>query len=442
MHRGRRASAAHANGSRTAASCRGGLLTSGRTAAVSALASARGAHAGVDDASGAPEDDEVVGARDAGLARFRPKPAQARILEEVTVSFTAELQEHVRIHHAGDAIKQYGRYPSYIILDVDLSVGRLLTLLEMLQVYRQLSASDIAERLEVSPRTVRRYISGLQDMGIPVEAERGPAGGYRLRRGFKLPPLMLSNDEALVVVIGLLAAQRLGLSASGAVVQGALAKLDRLLPEAQRGQVQAMQDFVTLGLSPVARDHANADTILRLSSAARDGTRVRLRYRSAADEVTERLVDPYGVAFQSGHWYLLSWDHLRSALRTFRLDRMLEAEVTTEAFLRPDDIDVIGTIERTLAEVGSGHRCEVLLDLTIEEARGRVSASDATLEAVDDGTLLRFRTDDLDWAATYLARLECDLVVLQPAALRPALRRLAERLQSASRRPPRNPGAG
>jgi predicted DNA-binding transcriptional regulator YafY len=319
---------------------------------------------------------------------------------------------------------------------MDLSFGRLLTLLEMLQVYRQLSASDIAMRLEVSPRTVRRYISGLQDMGIPVEAERGPAGGYRLRRGFKLPPLMLSNDEALVVVIGLLAAQRLGLSASG-VVQGALAKVDRVLPEAQRGQVQAMQDFVSLGLSAVARDHANAETILRLSSAARDRTRVRLRYRSAADEVTERLIDPYGVAFQSGHWYLLSWDHLRGALRTFRLDRMLEADVTTEAFQRPDNVDVMGTIERTLAEVGSGYRCEVLLDLTMDEARGRVSASDAILEAVDDGTLLRFRTDDLDWAATYLARLECDLVVLQPAELRPALRRLAERLHAASRRPRR-----
>src|SRR5580700_7873149 len=269
---------------------------------------------------------------------------------------------------------------------MDLSVGRLLTLIELLQVYRQLNAEEIADRLEVTPRTVRRYITGLQDMGIPVETERGPAGGYRLRRGFKLPPLMLTNDEALVTIIGLLAAQRLGLSASGAAVQGALAKLDRVLPEAQRGQVQAMQDFVSLGLAAVARDHANAETILGLSSAARDRNRVRLRYRSAADEITERTIDPYGVAFQSGHWYALCWDHLRSALRTFRLDRMLEAEVTTERFERPDNVDVIGTIERTLADVGSGYRCEVLLDLTMEEAQQRVSASDATLEVAGDGT--------------------------------------------------------
>src|ERR1700720_2528964 len=105
---------------------------------------------------------------------------------------------------------------------MDLSVGRLLPPIELLQVYRQLTAEELASRLEVSPRTVRRYIAGLQDMGIPVETERGPAGGYRLRRGFKLPPLMLSNEEALVVIIGLLAAQRPRGLAAGTPPPGAL----------------------------------------------------------------------------------------------------------------------------------------------------------------------------------------------------------------------------
>src|SRR5438105_15020174 len=106
---------------------------------------------------------------------------------------------------------------------MDLSVGRLLTLLELLQAHRRLSASEIADRLEVDVRTVRRYVAGLQEMGIPVEGERGAAGGYRLRPGFRLPPLMFSNDEALAVVLGLLAAQRLGLLQKGSAVQGALA---------------------------------------------------------------------------------------------------------------------------------------------------------------------------------------------------------------------------
>lgn len=320
---------------------------------------------------------------------------------------------------------------------MDLSVGRLLTLIELLQVYRQLNAEEIANRLEVTPRTVRRYITGLQEMGIPVEAERGPAGGYRLRRGFKLPPLMLSNEEALVMIIGLLSVQRLGLSASGTAVQGALAKLDRLLPEAQRTQVQAMQDFVSLGLSPVARDHADAATILRLGTAARDRTGIQLTYRSGAGEVTERVVDPYGVAFQSGHWYLVSWDHFRNAMRTFRLDRMLATEVTTETFARPEDFDVVGYLRQAIGAAVYGTRCEVILALTLEEARQRVSPIDGTLEATPRGTVLRFSADDFEWAAAYLASLECDLVVLQPPELRSSLRTMATRLRAATRRPKR-----
>jgi predicted DNA-binding transcriptional regulator YafY len=317
---------------------------------------------------------------------------------------------------------------------MDLSVGRLLTLLELLQVYRQLSAAEIARRLEVSPRTVRRYVTGLQEMGIPVEADRGPIGGYRLRRGFKLPPLMLTNDEALVIVIGLLAAQRLGLSASGTAIQGALAKLDRVLPEAQRAQVQAMQDFVSLGLAPVARDSASAETIIRLGSSARDQVTVRLDYQSATGQVTTRLVDPYGVTFQSGHWYLVSWDHLRAALRTFRLDRILSMEATSQTFDRPEKFDVVGHMQMTLAEAVYGHRCEVVLQLSLEEARHRVSPVDGTLEAAEGGTILRFGADDLDWAAGYLAHLECDLTVIHPPELRVSLQRIARRLQRAARR--------
>jgi predicted DNA-binding transcriptional regulator YafY len=318
---------------------------------------------------------------------------------------------------------------------MDLSFGRLLTLLELLQVYRQLTAADISERLEVSPRTVRRYITGLQDMGIPVEADRGPAGGYRLRRGFKLPPLMLTNDEALVMVIGLLAAQRLGLSASSPAIQGALAKLHRLLPDPQREQVQAMQDFVSLGLDPVSRDHADADTILTMTSAARDGMSIRLGYRSAAGDVTDRVVDPYGVAFQSGHWYVVSWDHFREAIRTFRLDRILTTQVTSETFQRPEHFDVISEIQHAIRVLMYGIRCEVVLDLTLADAQARVSPTDGTVEEVEGGTLLRFGADDLEWASSYLVRLECDFVVLQPPELRTSMRRMAARLSAAARRP-------
>ena len=145
---------------------------------------------------------------------------------------------------------------------MDLSFGRLLTLLELLQAYRRLNAREIADRLEVDVRTVRRYVAGLQEMGIPVEGERGAAGGYRLRPGFRLPPLMFSNEEALAVVLGLLAAQRLGLLQQGSAVQGALAKLDRVLPDQLRGRVRAAQSSVALGPGRAARESADAATVV------------------------------------------------------------------------------------------------------------------------------------------------------------------------------------
>ena len=392
-------------------------------------------HTRVDDMGGAAAHQHLCGSE--WLVITRPLMATRGIFEQFTTSFTGEVQDRTWIHHGFDPTDQYGQYPSYIVLAMDLSFGRLLTLLELLQVYRQLSAADIAERLEVSPRTVRRYITGLQDMGIPVEADRGPAGGYRLRRGFKLPPLMLTNDEALVTVIGLLAAQRLGLAASSPAIQGALAKLHRLLPDQQREQIQAMTDFVSLGLASVSRDNADAETILAMTSAARDRTSIHLRYRSAAGAETDRVVDPYGVGFQGGHWYVACWDHFRGAIRTFRLDRILAAEVTSETFQRPEHFDVIGQIQRAIRELVYGIRCEVLLDLTLADAQARVSPTDGTVEEVDGKTLLKFGADDVEWASSYLVRLECDFVVLQPPELRTEMRRMAERFRAAARRPKR-----
>lgn len=318
---------------------------------------------------------------------------------------------------------------------MDLSVGRVLTLLELLQAYRRMSAAEIGRRLEVDARTVRRYVAGLQEMGIPVESERGRAGGYRLRPGFKIPPLMFTNEEALVIVLGLLSVQRLGLIGDPAAVQGAMAKLNRVLPDGLRARVQAMQEMLGLGLNRVARGSADADTVLTLASAARDGQRVRLNYRSATKETTERLVDPYGVAFQSGHWYVVAWDHLREDLRSFRLDRVLTAEVTKEVFQRPPDFDPVEHMQITMATLPYyTWVTEVILDLPFTEARRRVPSSLGTLQATPSGVLLRLGADDLDWAARFLAELGCDFTVVRPPELRPALMRLAERLAAAAER--------
>lgn len=147
------------------------------------------------------------------------------------------------------------------------------------------------------------------------------------------------------------------------------------------------------------------------------------------------MVDAYGVTFQGGHWYLVSWDHLRAAMRTFRIDRIQSVEVTNETFTKPAHFDVVGHMQQTLAETIYGFPCEVVLQLSLEDARRRISPIDGTLTPVAGGTLLRFGADDLDWAAGYLAHLECDFVVVNPPELRGALSRMAKRLQASARRP-------
>jgi predicted DNA-binding transcriptional regulator YafY len=309
-----------------------------------------------------------------------------------------------------------------------MSFGRLLTLLELLQAYRRMSAREIADRLQVDVRTVRRYVAGLQEMGIPVEGERGAAGGYRLRPGFRLPPLMLTNEEALAMVLGLLAGQRIGLLQEGSAVQGALAKLDRVLPDQMRSRVRAAQTNVALGPALVVRGRPDANMVLALGSAAGDGLRARIRYRAAAGTVTERLIDPYGVAFQSSAWYLVAWDHLRNQLRTFRLDRVLACEVTKETFRRPADFDVASHVQHMLATLPWPWRAEVLLETSLREARRRIPPALGTLEEQPGGVLLHIGADDLDWIARYLAGLDLRFTVLRPAELGTALKALAERL--------------
>jgi len=313
---------------------------------------------------------------------------------------------------------------------MDLSKERLLTLLELLQARRRMSGDEIAERLEVTPRTVRRYILGLQEMGIPVEAERGRTGGYRMRPGFKLPPLMFTNEEALVLVLGLLAVERVGLMGSGLAVGGALAKLDRVLPDALRDRLAAAQETLQLGLRHSDGDHGHADgeTVLTLSTAARDAIRVRIRYRSARGEETDRLVDPYGIAFHGGRWYLAAWDHLREDLRTFRLDRLLGIEPTRESFARPEGFDLWEQIHHSMASIPYPWMAEVRLEVSLEEARRLVNPSLGSVEALDGGVLLRIGADDLGWIVHRIAALGVPFTVLSPPELRDAVLREAGRL--------------
>jgi predicted DNA-binding transcriptional regulator YafY len=304
---------------------------------------------------------------------------------------------------------------------------RVLTVLELLQAHHQMSGPRLAERLEVDVRSVRRYITMLQDLGIPIEAERGRYGNYRLMRGFKLPPLMLTEDEALALTLGLLVAKRLGLTIAAPAVEGALAKIDRVLPEALRERVQAVQE--TLVLDSISTDRYNSSpessVVLTLSIATQQEKRVWMRYQSGQAAETVRAIDSYGLIFHAGLWYTVAYCHLRKDLRTFRLDRVIEADLLNESFIRPPDFNSLDYLRRSIASMPGTWKVEVLIEITLEEAERQIPLTMAMLEQGENGVVMSCYTQDLDWMAHFLVNLRCSLIVREPVELHEALRKLA-----------------
>lgn len=306
--------------------------------------------------------------------------------------------------------------------------SRLLELLELLQTRPLVTGREIADQLAIDRRTVRRDVATLQRLGIPVEGERGVGGGYRVRPGYRLPPLMLSNDEATVVLLGLAAAQRLGL-VEPSTADGALAKIYRVLPDALRRRVEALEAALAFTAPATAGEPPPTETALLLAEAIRRRRRVHVAYRSFAGEQTERELSPYGLVVHAGRWYLAAYDHARRALRTFRIDRVRHAAIADgTAAAPPDGFDARAHVSRSLARVPWPWEVEVLLHLPIEEARRRVPGTLAELTDDEGGTVLRMRVSSLDWTASLLAGLGCPFQVRRPDELRTSVRALAQRL--------------
>ncbi|MFL6076083.1 MAG: helix-turn-helix transcriptional regulator [Mycobacteriales bacterium] len=305
---------------------------------------------------------------------------------------------------------------------------RVLALLELLQAHHRLGGRDLAARLGVDERTIRRYAARLAELGIPVQADRGRYGGYRLMPGYKLPPLMLTDDEAVAVVLGLVAGRQLGLSTATPAVDTALAKIERVLPAGLRDRTQAVRE--TLGFTYQPRPaHAPATGVLLvLGEATRARRRVRLRYRSWQGEDSERDLDPYGLVFHSGRWYVTGHDHRRDEVRTFRLDRIAAAELGTETFAAPAGFDPVAHVTESLAGVPYTWEVEVLLEATLAEARRRFPATAGTVTGTEGGVLLRARAERLDGMAALLAGLGWPFTIRRPDELRTAVADLANRL--------------
>ncbi|GAB4214449.1 MAG: YafY family protein [Roseiflexaceae bacterium] len=301
---------------------------------------------------------------------------------------------------------------------------RLLTVLELLQSRGVLSGPDLAQRLEVSTRTVRHYVTLLQDLGFPVETVRGPQGGYRLRPGYKLPPLLFTADEAVALTLGLITARRAGLTIAAPAVEGALAKVERVLPAAVQADVRAVQETLVIDVASPYIPPSSA-VLLTLSRAAQRRTPARLWYRDWQGGATERVIEPYGLVYHGARWFTVAHCRLRGSQRVFRLDRMERAEPEAGTFVRPEQIDLLGAVLQSLATTPGRWQIEVLLRTTLDSARQHIPEALATLEEVAGGVLLRCAVQHLPWFAHLLAGLPFGLVVRRPEELRAAMRELA-----------------
>ncbi len=306
-------------------------------------------------------------------------------------------------------------------------VTRLLTMLDLLQSRPGVTAAQLAERLAVEPRSVRRYITMLQNLDIPVEAVRGRYGGYRLRPGFKLPPLMWTEEEAVAVTLGLQAVRQIGLSQPIPTIEQALAKVERVLPQALRERVQAMQETVVLDLATRSRAELSI-YVMTLSTAASQGKRVWMRYQARAGEEHERAFDCYGLVYHDGQWYAVGYCHLRQDTRVFRLDRIRALEVYEGRFTPPAHFDCLAYIIQAVAAIPSRWLAEVLLQTSLEQIREVVATTFATLEETHEGILLRAYDDDLQHTARFLVSLGCPFRVLSPPELVEELHALARTL--------------
>jgi len=303
--------------------------------------------------------------------------------------------------------------------------SRVLTVLELLQTHHQLSAAQIAARLEVDVRTVRRYIQQLQDMAIPIEAESGRYGGYRLHPGYKMPPLMLNSDEALAVALGLHIVQKMKLGISVSAIEGAAAKLARTLPEALRDELHALHTSVTLDL-PV-NGEVIAATLSTLNKAISNHQQVSLTYQNEQGQTT-RLLNPYSVIYHAGRWYLVGYCHLREALRTFRVGSIQSVEMYQTIFVPPSDFDPLAFMLQSFAAIPDRWDIEIMLHTTLAEAQMVIPRQLASLESHAEGVLFRASMPDLHQMARMLMSYGFTMTVVRPVELSAAFHELAQEM--------------
>jgi predicted DNA-binding transcriptional regulator YafY len=311
--------------------------------------------------------------------------------------------------------------------------ARMLRLLSLLQTHRYWAGSDLADRLGVSQRTLRRDVDRLRDLGYPVNANRGVAGGYQLDTGGELPPLLLDEDEAIAIAVGLRTAATGAVAGMEETSVRALTKLLRMLSPRLRRRVDAIGEFTApagFGGGPTV----SAGDLATIAQACRDHERLRFDYTARDGAAGTRLVEPDRLVTIGRRWYLVAWDVDRADWRTFRVDRLSDPRSTryrSEPRTVPGG-DAVAFVNASLSAAPTRYEIEVVVGADAATVKDMVGGW-GSVEALDDGTCrLRMGADELRWPAMVLAAIGAEFQVVTPVELRDEIRRIGTLFGQAS----------
>ena len=311
--------------------------------------------------------------------------------------------------------------------------ARLLRLLSLFQAQRYWSGALLAERLEVTARTLRRDVDRLRTLGYPVNSTSGTAGGYQLGAGAKLPPLLLDDDEAVAVAVGLRTAANGTVTGIEEASVRALAKLQQVLPERLRRRVTALDSSIVPLANPGPKVHA--DTLAAIAGACRDLQRLRFGYHSRDGSASQREVEPHRLVHTGRRWYLAAFDVARNNWRTFRVDRIEPPLAAGARFMaRPaPDGDFAAYVSRSVSFAPDVRPAQVILHASVEQAAERLPPAAGMLEAFGDRQcILRTGACSFDALAIHLALVGFEFEVREPPELAERVRHLAARLTRAA----------
>lgn len=307
--------------------------------------------------------------------------------------------------------------------------SRLLTLLSLLQGRRDWPGTELAERLDVSSRTIRRDVERLRELGYPVESLTGPAGGYRLSAGAAMPPLLLDDEEAIAIAVGLRTAARASVSGIEETAVRALVKLEQVLPAHLRRRVSALGSATIA--APIVGPTVDPQHLTVIAAACRDTDCLRFAYQARDGEESRRLVEPHALVNLGRRWYLVAWDRVRDDWRTFRVDRLTRPSAAGVRFTarRIPAKDPAAYVEQRIAAAPNRYEARLTLHASAEEVISRVPFHWGKITPIDARSC-EYRTgdDELRRLALRIAMLGVDFELHEPPELSEHLRALAARL--------------